>query len=67
MDCLEFTQTYTHFFKLDKMVDGGGGIGGTKGESLTDTTRDIYVGFQDAVEKLKMVDYDILDVSQAQG
>ena len=65
MDCLEFTQTYTHFFKLDKMVDGGGGIGGTKGETLHTTCRDIYVAFKDAVERIKVVEYDILDITAA--
>lgn len=52
-----------NFFKLDKMVDQGGGLGGTKGGALTETVRDIYTSFKKCTEKLKMTGYDLLDIS----
>ena len=66
MEVLEMCETYATFFKLDKMVEGTGpqgGLGGTKGGSLTETVRDIYACFKGATEKLKTRPYDLLDIN----
>jgi dynein heavy chain len=61
MDLLELTRTVMQFEKLER-VD----IGGNKGKQLTEIVADIYAEFQRALERMKGVTYDILDISVKQ-
>mmetsp|Transcript_26845 Transcript_26845/g.4867 ORF Transcript_26845/g.4867 Transcript_26845/m.4867 type:complete len:262 (+) Transcript_26845:882-1667(+) len=58
-DIQHLTNTIVQFMKLDK-ID----IGGTKGETLTDSVKQIYKEFLDAVEEFRSVEYNIMDVSK---
>lgn len=56
-DILELTQTIVSFSKLAKIE-----IGGTKGKTLTASTKHIHEDFQRAIAAFKVVPYDIMDV-----
>jgi dynein heavy chain len=61
MDLLELTRTVMQFEKLDRVE-----IGGNKGKQLTEIVADIFAEFNRALEKMKAVTYDILDISVKQ-
>jgi dynein heavy chain len=56
-DILDLTQTIVQFAKLAKIE-----VGGTKGKTLTASIKHIYDDFNTAVDKFKVVEYDIMDV-----
>ncbi|CAN0161161.1 unnamed protein product [Scytosiphon promiscuus] len=60
-DILDLTQTIVQFSKLAKIE-----VGGTKGNTLTASVKQIHMDFEVAVEKFKGVPYDILDVAAKQ-
>ncbi|CAB1116950.1 unnamed protein product [Ectocarpus sp. CCAP 1310/34] len=60
-DILDLTQTIVQFGKLAKIE-----VGGTKGNTLTASVKQIHLDFEVAVEKFKGVPYDILDVAAKQ-
>eukprot|EP00903_Cladosiphon_okamuranus_P006208 g6103.t2 len=60
-DILDLTQTIVQFSKLAKIE-----VGGTKGNTLTASVKQIHLDFEVAVEKFKGVPYDILDVAAKQ-
>eukprot|EP00976_Prorocentrum_cordatum_P004108 80468-Prorocentrum_minimum.AAC.1 len=56
-DILDLTQTVVQFGKLEKVE-----IGGTKGKVLTNSVRQVYADFLDALASFQQLEYDILDV-----
>lgn len=56
-DILHLTSTILQFSKLERIE-----LGGTKGESLTETIKQIYDEFNVAVESYKSLPYDTLDI-----
>ena len=60
-DALEMTQTIVHFTKLAKVE-----IGGTKGSNLTKSVEQIYKDFLVAVDVIRTLQYDIMDVEAKQ-
>ncbi|KAL7445854.1 hypothetical protein ACHAXM_010428 [Skeletonema potamos] len=60
-DVLDMTQTIIQFSKLAKVE-----IGGTKGTTLTATIQQIKNDFQDSVDSIKNLEYDIMDIQATQ-
>eukprot|EP00984_Skeletonema_dohrnii_P005277 scaffold1843_cov107-Skeletonema_dohrnii-CCMP3373.AAC.8 len=60
-DVLDMTQTIIQFSKLAKVE-----IGGTKGTTLTATIQQIKNDFQDSVDAIKNLEYDIMDIQATQ-
>jgi dynein axonemal heavy chain len=58
-DMLEFTSMVQEFNKLERIF-----VGGTKGQSLTATTRQIHSEFAQCVELFQSLPYDIMDITQ---
>jgi dynein heavy chain len=58
-DILHLTNTIVQFKTLER-VD----IGGTKGKSLSESVKQIWDEFKEAVEEFKDVPYDIMDIQQ---
>ena len=56
-DILDLTQTVLQFNKLERVE-----VGGTKGKALTASVQQVFVDFQEAVEKFHSIEYDIMDV-----
>ena len=56
-DILDLVQTIQQFSLLEKVE-----VGGTKGAALTETVKQIFADFNTALEKLKKVEYDLMDV-----
>ena len=56
-DIWDLTKTIGQFSKLAKIE-----VGGTKGKTLTTSVAQIYFDFNTAVESIKTVDYDIMDL-----
>ena len=61
-DILDLTQTVVQFSKLEKVE-----IGGTKGKVLTNSVRQVYADFQEALQTFQQLEYDILDVEVRRG
>ncbi len=59
-DILEFAKIVQEFSKLSKV-----NLGGSKGKVLTETVLQVHGDFTKAVEKLKGLNYDIMDVTIA--
>lgn len=57
-DIQEFVQIVVEFNKLDKVF-----LGGTKGETLTQSIRNVVIDFKEAVGHLQHVPYDIMDIN----
>lgn len=60
-DILELTRTVVQFTKLAKVE-----IGGTKGGTLTSSVHKIQEDFQRSVDKVKGLEYDIMDINATQ-
>jgi dynein heavy chain len=60
-DILDLTQTIVQFSKLAKIE-----VGGTKGNTLTASIKQIFGDFEVAVDRFKNVPYDIMDVAAKQ-
>jgi dynein heavy chain, axonemal len=60
-DILDLTQTIVQFSKLAKIE-----VGGTKGNTLTASIKQIHSDFEVAVSRFKTVPYDIMDVAAKQ-
>lgn len=60
-DILTLTETMIQFNRLSKIE-----IGGTKGKTLTTSILQIYSDFNAAVDQLKAVKYDLLDIDALQ-
>lgn len=60
-DVLDLTNTIIQFSKLSKVE-----IGGTKGFTLTSTIHQIQCDFQTAVDAVKNVEYDIMNIEATQ-
>ena len=56
-DILDLTQTALQFNKLERVE-----VGGTKGKALSANVRQIHADFEEALEKLHQVEYDVMDV-----
>ncbi|GBG28212.1 Dynein heavy chain 2, axonemal [Hondaea fermentalgiana] len=56
-DLLDLTQTIWHFSKLNKIE-----IGGTKGKTLTTSVHQVHADFENGVQAMKEVSYDVMDV-----
>ena len=58
-DILHLTETIVQFNKLDNIQ-----IGGTKGKTLSETVKQIFEEFKEAVERFQAVEYEIMDINQ---
>eukprot|EP01083_Nonionella_stella_P283826 966107_1 len=58
-DILEFVILVQDFGKLDKIY-----ISGTKGNSLTDSVRELFTEFQEEVGKFKILPFDVMDIAK---
>eukprot|EP00752_Nemacystus_decipiens_P011484 g10196.t1 len=61
-DVLDLTTTIAQFQKLANLE-----VGGTKGKVLTTSVAQIYVDFGHAVDAVKNVDYDVMDLDAAEA
>ena len=58
-DILEFVVLVQDFGKLDKIF-----ISGTKGNSLTESIRELFSEFQEEVDKFKALPFDVMDITK---